>query len=257
MIDETNPAGRLHKILATAKEQSDKKTVRDVWAYALNVEPNDAEVTKAVVELYSLTHQIQSLIKMKEGLNHDLYLSSFSRVERALIPLNLAASWNNVKVHLSDEALTRLQFCAEELSRFYAEDSLSEEELKNIIEKIEALFDTVYSSNLPDALRLALLEEVERLRNAISMYKIKGAKGLKDALQGTIGAVVANQEELRNAADENQDVLKRLGELIDKMDSFTARALKLKTIASKPIRYLLKSVTEPEITDSEAHDTEA
>ncbi|WP_348225372.1 hypothetical protein [Vibrio parahaemolyticus] len=89
------------------------------------------------------------------------------------------------------------------------------------------------------------------------MYKIKGAKGLKDALQGTIGAVVANQEELRNAADENQDVLKRLGELIDKMDSFTARALKLKTIVSKPIRYLLKSVTEPEITDSESHDTEA
>ncbi|MBF4437932.1 hypothetical protein ERJ77_26310, partial [Vibrio anguillarum] len=108
--------------------------------------------------------------------------------------------------------LTRLQFCAEELSRFYAEDSLSEEELKNIIEKIEALFDTVYSSNLPDALRFALLEEVERLRNAISMYKIKGAKGLKDALQGTIGAVVANQEELRNAADENQDVIQRLGE---------------------------------------------
>ncbi|MBF4254712.1 hypothetical protein EA007_28270, partial [Vibrio anguillarum] len=116
--------------------------------------------------------------------NHDLYLSSFSRIERALIPLNLAATWSNVKVHLSDEALTRLQFCAEELSRFYAEDSLSEEELKNIIEKIEALFDTVYSSNLPDALRFALLEEVERLRNAISMYKIKGAKGLKDALQG-------------------------------------------------------------------------
>ncbi|EOX1799798.1 hypothetical protein ACPDQ8_003450 [Vibrio cholerae] len=257
MIDETNPAGRLHKILSTAKEQPDKKTVRDVWAYALNVESNDAEVTKAVVELYSLTHQIQSLIKMKEGLNHDLYLSSFSRVERALIPLNLAASWNNVKVHLSDEALTRLQFCAEELSRFYAEDSLSEEELKNIIEKTEALFNTVYSSNLPDALRLALLEEVERLRNAISMYKIKGAKGLKDALQGTIGAVVANQEELRNVANENQDVLKRLGELIDKMDSFTARALKLKTIVSKPIRYLLKSVTDPEITDSKAHDAEA
>ncbi|WP_017630574.1 hypothetical protein [Vibrio sp. 624788] len=150
-----------------------------------------------------MTHQIQSLIKMKEGLNHDLYLSSFSRVERALIPLNLASSWSNVKVHLSDEALIRLQFCAEELSSFYAEDSLSEEELKNIIEKIETLFDTVYSSDLPDALRLALLEEVERLRNAISMYKIKGAKGLKDALQGTIGAVVTNQEELRNVADEN------------------------------------------------------
>ncbi|GAB2956095.1 hypothetical protein [Aquaspirillum soli] len=257
MIDETNPAGRLHKILVAAKRQADNKTVRDVWAYALNVESNDAEVTKAVVELYSLTHQIQSLIKMKDGLNHDLYLNSFSSVEKALIPLNLASSWSSVKAHLSDEALTRLQFCAEELSRFYAEDSLSKEELQNVIEKIDALFNTVYSSNLADTLRLALLEEVERLRNAISMYKIKGAKGLKDALQGTIGAVVANQEEIRNAANENQDVLKRLGELIDKMDSFTARALKLKTIVSKPIRYLLSSVTESEVTDCEPKDIEA
>ncbi len=31
----------------------------------------------------------------------------------------------------------------------------------------------------------------------------------------------------------------------------------MKTIVSQPIRYLLKSVTESEITDSEAHDAEA
>ncbi len=256
MIDETNPAGRLHKILVLAKAQHDNKKVRDVWSYVLEVESDDAAITKAVVELYSLTHQIQSLIKMKEGLNHELYLNSFNNIERALIPLNLTSGWSSVKVHLSEEALTRLQFCAEELSRFYAEDSLSEDELKNIIEKIEELFESVYSSTLPDALRLALLEEVERLRNAITMYKIKGAKGLKDALQSTIGAVVANQEELRTTGDDNRDVIKKLGELIDKMDSFTARALKLKTIVSKPIRYLLEKATEPDVVDSDVPEAE-
>ena len=257
LIDETNPAGRLHKILVIAKQQHDSKKVRNVWSEVLNVELDDAAITKAVVELYSLTHQIKSLIKMKDGLNHELYLNSFNRIESALIPLNLASGWSSVKVHLSEEALTRLQFCAEELSRFYAEDSLSEEELKSVIERIEALFESVYSSKLPDVLRFALLEEVERLRNAIVMYKIKGAKGLKDALQGTIGAVVANQEDLRTVGTENQDLLDRLGELIDKMDSFTARALKLKTIVSKPIRYLLKSATEPEILVDEVTEVEA
>ncbi|MBT1443424.1 hypothetical protein KJI95_02655 [Shewanella sp. JM162201] len=257
MIDKTNPAGRLYKILLTAKGHADNQSVKAVWSNVLNVEDNDIEITKAVLELYSLASHTQLLIKMKKGLNHDLYLSSFNQIERLLIPINLSLTWGHIRGNLTEESLTRLQFCAEELSRFYTEESLSEEELKNIVSKIEALFDSVNSSNLPDTLRLTILEEVARLKHAVTMYQIKGAKGLKDALQGTIGAIVANQEELRTVRNENQDVIERLGELIDKLDSFTARALKLKEIVSKPIRYLLKVITEPDIVDNEGVDAEA
>ncbi|WP_106475712.1 hypothetical protein [Phytohalomonas tamaricis] len=246
MIDESNPAGRLHKILVSAKRFPDQKKVREVWATVLAVDSDDAIVTKAVVELYSLSHEIQSLIKMNDQLNHELYLASFVGIDKALIPLNLGTNWQVVKVHLTDEALTRLQFCAEELSRFYAEESLSEDELNEVIQKTEALFDAVYSSSLPDSLRLSLLEEVERLRSAITMYRIKGAKGLKEALQGTIGAVVVNQDELKLVSKDNYEVIKRLGELIDKMDAFTARALKIKKLVNQPIRYLLKRASEPD-----------
>jgi hypothetical protein len=246
LIDESNPAGRLHKILTLAKQRPDQERVREAWANILGVELNDVIVTKAVVELYSLSNEIQSLIKMNGQLNHELYLKSFNSINRAFFPLNLATTWNSVKQHLNDEALTRLQFCAEQLSQFYAEDTLSEEDLKQIIEKIESLFAAVYSSTLPDPLRLSLLEEVERLRHAIAMYKIKGAKGLKNALQGTIGSVFANYDELTASSENNPDVLTRLGELIDKLDSFTARALKLKKMLAKPIRYLLEKATAPE-----------
>lgn len=252
MIDESNPAGRLHKILSKAKTRPDKDKVRDVWSMVLGVEQDDVIVTRAVVELYTLSNEIQSLIKMNEQLNHELYLKSFKSINNAFFPLNLNASWNSVKQHLNDEALTRLQFCAEHLSGFYAEDTLSDEDLNEIIERTESLFEAVYSSSLPDALRLSLLEEVERLRSAISMYKIKGAKGLKEALQGTIGAVVANQEELKSSSETNPDVLKRLGELIDKLDSFTARALKLNKMLTKPIRFLLEKATEPDCEDEDS-----
>ncbi|MBU2986805.1 hypothetical protein KO528_15680 [Saccharophagus degradans] len=253
MIDESNPAGRLHKILSQAKSRPDKAKVRDVWAMVLGVDQNDALVTRAVVELYSLSNEIQLLIKMNEQLNHKLYLKSFSSIDRAFFPLNLSANWNSVKQHLHDEALTRLQFCAEQLSDFYAEDTLSEEDLAEIIEKTESLFKAVYSSSLPGALRLSLLEEVERLRSAISMYRIKGAKGLKETLQGTIGAVIANQVELQSASENNPDVLKRLGELIDKLDSFTTRAMKLKKLLTKPIRFLIEKATDPDSENAEAN----
>ncbi|MBH8579024.1 hypothetical protein [Bisbaumannia pacifica] len=250
MIDESNPAGRLHKILSQAKRHPDQEKVRDVWAKILGVEPDDVVVTKAVVELYSLSNEIQSLIKMNDKLNHELYLVSFDSIVRAFFPLNLASSWSSVKKHLSDEALTRLQFCAEQLSTFYSEDTLSEEDLQQIVEKTELLFDAVFSSSLPDALRLSLLEEVERLRSAISIYKIKGAKGLKEALQGTIGSVVVNQDELKAASGDNPDVIKRLGDLIDKLDLFTARALRIKKILTKPIRYFIEKATNPEADDA-------
>jgi hypothetical protein len=246
MIDESNPAGRLYKILSMAKGQPDTNKVGDVWALVTGIENNDIALTKGVLELYSLSQEIQRLIKINEGLNHTLYLSSFNQIDRSFFPLNLGSTWNLVKQYLTDEALTRLQFCADELSRFYSEESLAEEDLKDIVKKTEELFEALYNSTLPDTLRLCLLEEVERVRNAINMYKIKGAKGLKEALQGTIGAVVVNQEELQKASTGNADVIKRIGELIDKLDSFTSRALKLKRMLTKPIKFLLEKATDPE-----------
>jgi len=240
LIDESNPAGRLHKILSDAKKRKDHENVRAVWSSVLDIDQDEVVITEAVLQLYSLSKEIQSLIKMNDQLNHELYLKSFNQINRAFFPLDLNASWVSVKRHLTDEALTRLQFCAEELSTFYTEDRLSPEDLAEIISKTEALFESVFNSSLPDVLRLSLLEEVERIRSSISIYRIKGAKGLKESLQCTIGAVVANQEELKEAATQNSDVLQRLGELIDKLDSFTTRALKLKKMVAKPILYLLE-----------------
>lgn len=255
MIDESNPAGRLYKILSEAKRQPDNQKVKNVWSLVLDIEDDDVAITKGVVELYSLSQEIQTLIKMNSQLNHDLYLNSFHRIDRAFFPLNLASNWNSVKQHLTDEAITRLQFCADELSRFYSEESLSEEDLKDIIDKTEELFESLYSCSLPDALRLTLLEEVERIRNAINMYKIKGAKGLKEALQGTIGAVIANHDELKASSKTNADIIKRLGELIDKMDSFASRALKIKKALSTPVRYVLEKLSETNETDSSNDET--
>lgn len=240
MIDESNPAGRLHKILTLAKGHPDNQKVKYVWSKALGVDENDLVVTKSVIELYSLSQEIQSLIKMNENLNHELYLASFHRIDKAFFPLNLASNWQGVKQQLTEEALTRLQFCAQELSGFYSEESLSEENLADIIKKTDELYESLYDSALPSALRLTLLEEVQRIRNAISLYQIKGAKGLKEALQGAIGAVVANQEELKIAKDENDDVIKKLGNLLDKMDSFTSKALKVHKIIKSPISFLIE-----------------
>ena len=234
----------------------DKEIVRDAWAKVTDTESEDVEVTKAVVALYSLSQEIQSLIKINEKLNHELYLASFKRLEQAFFPLNLGTNWQSPKQHLTEEALTRLQFCANELCRYYSEETLSEEELADIVAKTNELFEALISSSLPDALRLALLEEIERIRSAIHMYKIRGAKGLKEALQSTMGAVIANQEEIKSQSISNSDVIERLGVLIDKLDKFTTRALKLKRALANPIRFVLEKLTDDSDT-TKSEDAES
>lgn len=252
MIDKNNPAGRLYDILQKAKGRPDTEQTKTAWSKVLDIDDNDILITKAVIGLHSLSEEIQSIITMNSQLNHALYLKSFNRINNALFPLHLYNQWSTVKGHLTEEALTRLQFCAEELSTFYSEETLSTEDLNEIIKIIEELFEAVFNSSLPDLLRLTLLEEIERLRNSITLYKIKGARGLKQALQATIGAVVANQEELKCSTKNNLDVLTRLGELIDKLDSFTSRALKLQKILTKPIGFLIEKITNPDKSDEEA-----
>ena len=137
------------------------------------------------------------------------------------------------------------------MSRFYKEESLSKEELDDIIARTDELFEALYSSALPDALRLSLLEEIQRIRNAIAQYKIRGAKGLKEALQGTIGAVYANQVELAKASDTEKDVIERLGKLIDKIDSFTAKALKIHKIIRHPIKFILEQLDDDSVGEDE------
>jgi hypothetical protein len=105
-----------------------------------------------------------------------------------------------------------------------------------------------------------LLEEIECLRSALSIHKIKGAKGLKQSLQSTIGMVVANKDDLFKANVKDKDIIDRLGLLIDKIDSFTAKALKVHKVLSKPFQSLLGLVFKDDSTKivvAEADDIEA
>ena len=234
----------MYAILAVAKKQPDKLRVRDVWASVLDVEDFDDTVTEAVMGVYGLLKEVRVLISLNTSLNQDLYLSSFDKIERVIFPLNLNAQWSSNKAHLTDEALTRLEFCSEELSRHYTEDSLSEDDLQEIIRKTDSLYESLISSTLPEYLKFTLLEEVQRLRNAIQLYRIKGARGLKQALQATIGAVVANEKEIKSVSAENPDVIDRLGKLLDKLDSFTSTALKVHKVVRHPLKYLVGKFKE-------------
>lgn len=248
MIDESNPAGRLHRILSeVAAKNGDGICVRDAWAPVFGCNAKDeAAVLRGLVEVYGLCEEVKNLIRLNPDLNHDLYLASFPKIERAILPVNLGQQWKALRVHLDGEVLARLQFCAEALQGFYSEESISEEDLSQIQEMVSALSDAITDSSISAELKLALLEELDRIKKAILLIKIKGAKGVKEALQSLVGSVVANHQSLKQLQNDEPDILKRLGGLLDKLDSFTARALKLKRMLTGPVSYVLEKITGPD-----------
>ncbi|MEQ3528131.1 hypothetical protein [Pseudoalteromonas sp. XMcav11-Q] len=257
MIDINNPAGRYYEILRKAKSKGDDLKVRQVWAQVLDEdESDDSTITRKVIEVYQLGEEVKRLIGMNEGVNKELYLSSFPQIERAIFPLQLNTTWKAQKQQLNDGVMTRLQFCSELLSSIYNEEQLKDEDLAQVTKLIDELFSAVLSSSLDGGIRITLLEEIERLRTALSMYKINGAKGLKQSLQSTIGMVVTNQGELSSVAASEPDVIERLGKLIDKVDSFTAKVLKVHKALTKPVQFLIGLVTDNDDSSPESIEPE-
>ncbi|MDR5876478.1 hypothetical protein QC815_16330, partial [Halomonas gomseomensis] len=135
------------------------------------------------------------------------------------------------------------EFAAE---RFYEEEKVSEEEILEISEMVEFLFEELKNSNIDDVSRLLLLEEIERIRHALANYRIKGAKGVKEALQATLGSVMVNKEQLKPLAEKSPEILDRLAKLLDKLDAFSSKAIKLHKVLSKPISYMLSFAKDEE-----------
>ena len=116
MIDKYNPAGRLYAILSDAAQKNDKEETRKVWANVFGVEEgNETEVIRSLLSLHELVEEVHLLIKNNSQLNSELFLKSFPNLRRAVSAQNLSSQWNNYKIRLNPETMTRLEFCAEVL----------------------------------------------------------------------------------------------------------------------------------------------
>lgn len=253
MTIETNPASRLHTLLTALLEGDPKERVLDAWARVLDVtERHDIEVPRRLVLLNDLLDDAEQSIKLNPALNHKIYLSCFPQVRTVFSPLHIQSSREGVIVpHLTLEVMARLEFCAEALQQGWSEVEIAPDDLQAISNDLNALVESVAESTIDVRLRKALLEALEGVRLSISLYRIYGAKGLKKNLQGLFGLVFTERTELKKEAENNAGVIDRLGKLMDKIDSASAKALKVHKALTKPIRFLIGLVTE---SDQSAED---
>ena len=251
MTIESNPASRLHTLLSALLAGDPKERVLDAWARVLEVsERLDVEVPRRLILLNDLLDDTEQSIKLNSSLNHNIYLSCFPQIRTVFSPLNIQSKREGVILpHLTPEVMARLEFCAEALQQGWSEVEVTKDDLQAISNDLNALFDSIAASNVDVRLRKALLEALEGVRLSISFYRIYGAKGLKKNLQGLFGFVFTERDVLKKEAEKNTDVIDRLGNLMDKIDSATAKALKVHKALTKPVRFLIGLVTDSDSKD--------
>jgi hypothetical protein len=246
MTIETNPASRLHKLLTILLNGDSKERVIDAWARILEVSDRpEVEVSRRLILLNDLLDDAERTITQNPALNHKVYLSCFPQIRIVFSPLHLQSTREGLIVpHLTSEVMARLEFCSEALQQSWSEVEITEDELQAISQELNALVEMVARSSVDVRLRKALLEALEGVRIAISLYRVYGANGLKRNLQGLFGLVFTERTKLKEEAEKNGDVIDRLGQLMDKIDSACSTALKVHKALTKPIRFLIGLVTE-------------
>ena len=246
MTNESNPASRLHTLLTALLQGDAKERVLDAWARVLEVsDRQDVEVPRRLVHLNDLLDEAEQLIRLNPTLNHKIYLSCFPQVRTVFSPMHIQSSRDGlISPHLTQEVMARLEFCAEALQDSCSEVEMTLDDLQVISNDLNALVESIAASSIDVRLRNALLEALESVRLSISLYRIYGAKGLKKNLQGLFGLAFTERVGLKKEAEGNADLIDRLGKLMDKIDSASAKALKVHKALTKPIRFLIGLVTD-------------
>ncbi|WP_286810244.1 MULTISPECIES: hypothetical protein, partial [unclassified Marinobacter] len=252
LYDASNPAGRLHDILQEAAKKKDGNiTAQRVWASVFKVEPDDIQTIMAkLFEVHELVSEVRRLIESDPDLNHELLLRYFPRIESAIFSKGIATPWKPVGTQLDAAVLDSLKYCADALKDSFTEDPVNQDELEGIDQTLLSLEGMIKVSSLPQNLRVALLEEISKIRKSISMVQIKGVRGIKEAMQSLVGAVIAHQEELKAQREEDRQLLARLAETMVQLDKIISKSLRMYRLFRHPVQFLISKVNE----DAEASD---
>lgn len=199
---KTEPAGRLIDILEEARAKPETSSVRVVWGEVFGVDAEETgTILKMLAELIQLVSHAKYQIQKLEGVDNELYLYPFRRVEKLLSTINLEASWKHNKGIIDDQTIFGLKFGSDRLNREIKISAIKEKDLELIKTSLTELSDLVQNSDLEIELKRLLVRNLESLRRAIVAYKINGIEGLETELEACVGAVVLNKDKVKRAAD--------------------------------------------------------
>lgn len=248
-METTNPAGRLHKILTKAKQSGGSPF--GVWSRVFELQdykekarnPDEAtweaniEVTSRILQVKQLIDDTEESLRRIEGLS-EKYFRPFQRIRplifQSLQNLNsgdLGPTMNQI----TEGDMTVLEFCSEKLEELHAEPVVNEDELKEILQDVNALFNEVRSAAIDPELKSFVLDGLETIRRGLNEFRIRGPERLKETIADVLANYMVNQRTPQTPEEEAS---------LDKFNKAFARFVSLVTLAANA-KKLIDLVVSP------------
>lgn len=219
MPKNINSAYRIKEILDTVSKVSDKKPMHEVWAEVFSINEKDQHkknfsISRCLADLHDEVELVRSEM-LKLGYSEFLYNSSLNKCNTIFAVQSVMGSWRELKQHLTPEVPVSLGFCSEILPN--EEGLIDEASLEDIKKMASELREFLINSTLPPRTKNIIEKHLNKIEEAISVYKAVGAKVFEDVLQSAYGEVIANETVFEEA--KGSEEFSRLSQLWQKTKS--------------------------------------
>lgn len=204
-----NSSDRILKVIKLCESTGVREThsALNGWRKALR-QPwdNQDEISDSALlnRFTAVNDQINDLESALLSKNIPQYLFSehLPHLRQAFSPLATSSQWGSVTKLLSPQLKVALQWSSWAIGE--TEKAISKDDLQELMSSLNELDALIAEPGLPDLLRGLIQKNVREIREAVELYPIIGADGLKVAVSNFFGEAFTQQDTLR-AANESHD----------------------------------------------------
>lgn len=218
-VECTNPAARLVDLVERAMAMSPNQPTRHAWASVFECDPQDtASLLRHMADLWFLISESKRMVREVRGEQSGLYLDAFPVLEDIIRIENFGTEWHQWIVQLKKpHVLLGVRFCSELLNDKMPERVIPKDQRDTILKSLDACRAAISEDPMLDhRLSALLLDQVESMRLCVVRYDVLGAKGLRNALDSTIGSMITHRGLLTDDAKTSTSFA-RLNETLDQI----------------------------------------
>lgn len=204
MEELDNPAARFYSLIKEGQKKGKDEQCVKIWREMLSVpEEDNALLLRRIGFVWELPSLIEEEIKELSHINHDVYLKWLPRVNSSIRIMNFQNPWKTFIDRFDSEILYGLEICADALHRSRPQKSLSEATLKDLVDKVNSLLESIPSGEFPGSVERFIVTRLEEILFAISEYPYRGVAPLEYLIENSVGKVVASPELYQESRDSH------------------------------------------------------
>ena len=190
-----NSAYRIREILKNVKSKNDTTPIHEIWAEEFGLEDLDQNkknfsVSKYLANLHDEVELVRNEM-FKLDYSSKLFSPSLDACNSIFAVHTLMSQWKGIKLKITPEVMVVLGFCSEILPN--EEDLLDQDSIDELQKVADDLRVVLNKSKLPQYTISIIEKHLNKIDEALSTYKIVGAKAFEEVLQSAYGEVIANE----------------------------------------------------------------